>query len=504
MTGATSGAPPSSEPGFTTGASRESLCTEHPSISAEADFRARRLAYWDSVHAGHRGWAGRYYHQRLSQIYRVLVPPGRRVYEPGCGAGDLLAAVESGRGHGIDLCERAVQKARSKHPSLSFEVGDVLSVVPTEEFDYVIGSDLLNELWDVESFLKSVLTVCHERTRLIFNTTSRLWDIPLGIADRLGATHSHPQPNWVTVGDLENLLLISGFEPIRSFSEILVPLRIPGLTGLLNRLLVKFPPFSWFALTNFVIARPRPGLAQRRKAPTVSVVVPARNEAGNIRGILERVPMMGSRTEIIFVEGHSSDDTVAVLREEVARGGADRAAVHQQAGHGKADAVRLGFDQARGDILMILDADLTVVPEDLIRFYDAISEGAGDFINGVRLVYPMEDRAMRFPNLVANKAFSWMFSWLLGQRVRDTLCGSKVMWRRDYQEMTSLGWSLQDLDPFGDFHMLIGAGRLSLRILDVPVRYRARTYGTTNIRRWRDGLRLSRMFAVAVLKSKLF
>jgi glycosyltransferase involved in cell wall biosynthesis len=211
---------------------------------------------------------------------------------------------------------------------------------------------------------------------------------------------------------------------------------------------------------------------------------------------------MGRATELIFVEGHSRDDTYATIEQEIPLHPRTSNRLLRQSGIGKADAVRLGFENAKGDILMILDADLTVPPEDLPRFYEALVSGKGEFINGVRLVYPMEKEAMRTLNFIGNKFFSTAFSWLLGQPVKDTLCGTKVLWREDYQQIAANRSYFGDFDPFGDFDLIFGAARLNRKILDLPIRYRERTYGTTNISRWKHGLLLMRMVAFAARRIK--
>ena len=238
------------------------------------------------------------------------------------------------------------------------------------------------------------------------------------------------------------------------------------------------------ALTNFIVARPRPQAEADAPAPSVSVIVPARNEAGNIAEIFTRTPHMGRWTELVFVEGHSHDNTYGIIEAAITAHSERCCQLLKQTGVGKGDAVRLGFARAKGEVLMILDADLTVPPEDLPRFYEALRSGKGDFINGVRLVYPMEKQAMRFLNLLGNKFFSLAFSWLLGQPIKDTLCGTKVLWKRDYETIAANRAYFGEFDPFGDFDLTFGAAKLNLKITDLPIRYRERTYGTTNIQRW--------------------
>jgi glycosyltransferase involved in cell wall biosynthesis len=301
-----------------------------------------------------------------------------------------------------------------------------------------------------------------------------------------------------------NLLGLSGFETIKQSHLILLPLRVPLLSRLCNRFLAAFAPFSWFALTTFVVARkePPPIDTDPSARPSVSVIIPARNEAGNIEALLRRTPVMGRQTELIFVEGHSHDKTYETIETLMARYPEKHPKLFCQTGKGKGDAVRLGFEQAKGEVLMILDADLTVAPEDLPRFYRALVSGRGEFINGVRLVYPMENQAIRFVNMVGNKFFSLAFSWLLGQPVKDTLCGTKVLYKKDYDTIAKNRSYFGNFDPFGDFDLLFGAAKLNLKIIDLPIRYRQRRYGTTNIKRWRHGFILLKMVVFAALRIK--
>jgi glycosyltransferase involved in cell wall biosynthesis len=236
--------------------------------------------------------------------------------------------------------------------------------------------------------------------------------------------------------------------------------------------------------------------------PSASVIIPARNEAGNIVKAIERVPDMGSHTEIIFVEGNSSDNTWDAIQQVISQFPERTIRAYQQSGKGKGDAMRTGYAQANGDIVLILDADLTVPPEDLPKFFNAVANGQADFANGVRLVYPMEDEAMRFLNMCGNKFFSFAFSWLLGQTIKDTLCGTKVFRREDYLRIEANRSYFGDFDPFGDFDLIFGAARLNLKIRDIPVRYQSRVYGSTQINRWRDGWLLIRMCAFAARKLK--
>lgn len=477
--------------------------TKKTTQSAESH-RIERIEHWNKValkmHKW-RGWGG-YYHRRLKEIYSCVIPAGSNVLELGCGNGELLAALNPKKGVGVDFSGEMIALASERHPGLRFIQADAEEFSSEEKFDFVILSDILNEAWDVQELFEHVRELLSQNGRLLINVHSRLWELPLTLAVKLGLAKPGLGENWLTVSDIDNLLNLSGFESIKSTHEILFPFGIPLLAPFFNKFLVRFWPFNHMGLTNFMVAKFQKPAYSHKVLPKVSVIVPARNEAGNIENILSRVPEMGGGTEIVFVEGNSTDNTWEAILQGIEQHKEKQCLSFQQSGKGKGDADRLGFAKATGEILMILDADLTVPPEDLPRFYDAIVSGKGDFINGVRLVYPMEEEAMRFFNLIGNKFFSLAFSWLLGQPVKDTLCGTKVMWKKDYERIANNRHVFGDFDPFGDFDLLFGAARLNYKIVDLPIRYRARTYGTTNIERWKHGWLLLRMVAFAARRIK--
>jgi ubiquinone/menaquinone biosynthesis C-methylase UbiE len=488
------------------GASRTGriVIVETPGAAADhARYTQSRLAHWETV-AARQGSAdgGRYYRRRLRQVFAAHVPSGQRVLEVGCATGELLAAVAPAHGVGIDFSPLMVTEARRRHPELTFHVADAhdLSAL-AGPFDVVILSDLMNDVWDVQQVLEQVARICHAGTRVVVNNYSRLWEAPLSMAAAFGMSRPRLQQNWLTVADVTNLFHLAGFEVVRHWPEVVWPLPTPVVASIANRYLSKVWPFRLLALTNVMVARPH-RLAVSVGTGIVSVIVPARNESGNVEQIFARTPEMGSGTELVFIEGHSKDDTYEAIERAITRHPERRARLARQEGIGKGDAVRLGFHLATGEVLMILDADLTVPPEDLPRFVAALRDNDAEFVNGVRLVYPMEKHAMRFFNLIGNKFFSVAFSWMLGQPIKDTLCGTKVLTKANYERIAANRQHFGDFDPFGDFDLLFGAARLSLRIVDLPIRYRERTYGTTNIQRWRHGWLLLRMVAFAARRLK--
>ena len=473
-----------------------------------------------------------------------MIPPGARVLEVGCGTGDLLAQLRPGLGVGLDLSRGMLHEARTSFPALTFVQGDAHHLPFQKPFEFVILSDLLGHLADVLLTLKSVRAVCAPETRVLVTFHNFVWEPVLRLGERVGLKMPQQIQNWLGMADVENLLYLAGFQAESRAMSLLCPRNIPVIAPVANRWLAHVPPFSWACLVQHIVARPvpSPGDGSETRPYTCSVIVPCRNEVGNIEACVTRLPPMGPGTELIFVDGASTDGTVERINDMIRlyEGRKRIRLIHQvppserlptegpgtqnpkprtrtptpatrnpstPAGEmlpqGKGDAVRQGFGAATGEILMILDADLTVEPDDLPRFYDALAEGKARFVNGSRLVYPLEGESMPFVNYMGNKLFSLVFTWLLGQRIKDTLCGTKALFREDWDRIVAQRSYFGNFDPFGDFDLLFGAARLKLKIVDMPVRYRRRVAGESKVRASRHGWLLVGMTLIGFRKLKL-
>jgi SAM-dependent methyltransferase len=463
---------------------------------AQAETAANERTAWIARH--------RFYYEEDWNYMRFLVPAGKRVLDLGCGGGGLLNALQPRDGVGIDFSQAMVTLAKANHPHLTFLHGDVETLDSMSElqgpFDVIIISDTISALDDCIATFRSLRRLCSPQTRVIAAYHARFWEPIFRLYALIAGRPAHAPQNWLSAQDIANLFFLTDFDVIKKEWRILSPFRLFGLGRFINRFVASLPAIRKLCLRNYVVARPHP--LDTVKDASTTVVVPCRNERGNIEAAITRMPKFCSAIEIIFVEGGSSDGTWEEIQRVIAAYPQFDIKAIKQTGTGKGDAVRTGFAAAKGDVLMILDADLTMPPEELPKFYDALMSGKGEFINGSRLVYPMQSQAMRFLNLLANHIFALLFSYLLNQRYTDTLCGTKVLWRRDYEALSRDRAYFGDFDPFGDFDLIFGASKLNLKTAELPIRYAAREYGETNISRFQHGRLLLHMVVFAFMKLK--
>lgn len=456
----------------------------------------------DRIKKRNRHW---YYWNDISAYCNYFSHETFSILEIGCGTGELLAQVKGHKKTGIDFSEAMISEARKQFQDIEFHVMEAEHITLTEKYDLIVISNLIGYSEDVQKIFEQLHHVCHEQTKIIINYHNHLWSPLIKMAEGLGLKTKSPNVNWLTGDDVKNLLMLSGFDCYRQTRRMLFPIYIPLFSTFINRYLAKLPLFRLMAMCGYSFAKPASLESSENVQDkySVSIVIPARNESGNIENGLLRIPKFGKWQEIIFIEGNSTDDTWETVQKVYEKYKDQyRIKIDKQSGKGKNDAVRKGFSIAEGDILMILDADLTVPPEDLPKFYDAIATNKGSFINGCRLVYPMEKEAMRFLNMLGNKFFSIAFTWLLDQPFKDTLCGTKVIFSEDYKRLVTNRSFFGDFDPFGDYDLIFGAYKLNLKIVELPIRYRERTYGSTNISRFKHGVILLRMCAFAARKIK--
>src|SRR5438270_2939887 len=462
------------------------------------------------IAARRESWINRnsYYYGLLNRLLRFLVEPEKKVLSVRCGTGNLLATVRPATGKGIDICPEIVEIAQHRNPSFEFSVAfpdkDEFQQAfrADEKFDYILFNDI-GDTVDVLQALRNLAPLCQRHTRLLITTYNQLWEPLVTFAEWIGIKVPRAEQNWLSTTDIRNLLKLACFEALETHRIVLLPKYVPLLSGLLNHFCARLPFLSKLCMTQVVVARILPPPISRETL-CVSVVIPCKNEKGNVEDAARRIPALAGRTEIIFCDDQSTDGTA----EEVLRVQSlyPEKNIHLEHGPGvcKSRNVWTGFNSATGDVLMILDADLTTIPEELPYFIDVIVSGQAEFVNGSRLVYPVPKGAMNGANMLGNKFFSVAFTYLLGQRVKDTLCGTKVLWRSDWERIKPMlgSWGIED--RWGDYELLFGAAKLNLKILDLPVHYQERIYGSTKMTKvFRNGLVMLRMCWHGFLKLKL-
>ena len=449
------------------------------------------------------------FHKEDIKFLKEIIPENSNILELGCGNGHLIDALKPKYGLGIDFSKRLILEANKKYPKINFIEADIenipLSINKSRKFDFVIICDTIGFLEDVEETLIKLHKFFHEGTRLIVSYYSPLWAPLLGLAEFFKLKMPIINSALLTPADISNFLEGAKFETVRVERKILIPFYFLGLERFINRFLAPLPLLSNICLRHYNISRSLNSINISNKK-SASVIIPCKNEQGNIKTAIKRLPKFVKNIEVIFVEGNSNDGTWEEIRTVIKRNNIKKSGfsikAFKQPGKGKADAVFFAFEKASNDILFILDGDLTVAPETLEKFWNKISSGEAEYVNGSRLVYPMDNNAMRFLNYIANKIFSILFSWLLGQRYTDTLCGTKVISKKNYERLKIKNKDLGNFDPFGDFFIIFGASRLCLKMTEVPIRYKARVYGVTQISRFSHGLLLLKMVIFAFLRLK--
>lgn len=447
-------------------------------------------------------WINRnpYYYNQLLKTLRFIIPEGSSVLNLRSGIGYILNRLKPSKGLGIDSSEKQIEEAKKNYPNLDFICQNSEELNIDGSFDFILVSSP-EDIVDIKAVLDSAKNNCHDRTRVVFTYYNYGWHQLVKLAERLKLKLPQKMHNWLAPTDIDNLLTLSNYETLYHKKFILFPFNIPVLSYILNRFLARLPILRHLCMMNVTVARIKP----EEKSPSVSIVIPCRNEAGNIESAVERIPQLAEDQEIIFGDDKSTDGTPEKVLEMAKKYPEKNIRLVNSPGINKANNVWTCFDAAEKDVLMILDADLTVIPEELPYFYEAISKGYGEFINGSRLLYPMHDEAMRFFNVLGNKFFSLFFSYILDTKIKDTLCGTKVLYTSDFKKIKELRGTWGVDDRWGDYELIFGAAKTQLKLIDLPVHYMERTYGETKMTgRIKNGLVMLKMSIAALMKIKFY
>ncbi len=434
--------------------------------------------FYNSIATKRKKWLkrNRYYHRTLLKYYKTIVPENSTVLELGCGTGNLVGNLAPLYGVGVDISDEMIKIAKESYPSVEFICEDIETLSLDKKFDYIIISGTLGTVKNIQLLLRNVLLFAIPDTRIMVDFYNPLWNPVIRLGQRTGLKMPELIKNWLSVDDIENFLYVSGYQVIKRKFMLLFPKNIPLLSFILNRFIGKLPLIRRFSFNQIVIARPDmpPG---KNDELTSSVVITCRDEEGNIEGLVTRIPQMGKHTEIIFVEGHSKDNTIGRIREMIKKYPDKDIKLLKQKGIGQGDAFRYGYDEAKGDLVIWLEADLTTPPEEAQLFWETFITGRGEYINGSRFIYKMQKSAMPLFNFLGNRFFGILFTILLKQRFTDTLCGFKAISKKNYLKIRKQIDYFGDFDPFGDFELIFGAIKNNLKVADIPVHYQPREYG---------------------------
>jgi ubiquinone/menaquinone biosynthesis C-methylase UbiE len=463
--------------------------------------------FFDNLAPNRDRWIHRYsfYYDELTRVHTSLIVKESSVLDIGCGTGHLLAHMKPKRGVGVDFSHEMIKVAQKNYPHLTFRVMDAHKLEFNETFDYIVLSNLVGYTEDIWQVFRELQSVCHKNTRIIVSNYNYLWQPFFTIAEKLQIKMPDQRQNWLPQEFLRHFLYLNGFSVVKQGKYLHSPFHLGGLGKLVNRIFSVLPIVNNFGCIEYIVARPTFFQEKLVKHTSVSIIVPTYNEAGNISTIVEQMPKIGTKTELIFVDYPGIDRTHERILQVKRKysGPLTIKLVQQKLKDGKIGALRLGVKKATGEILLTFDADVTIPPRDLLKFYTTLVEGRAEVINGTRLVYPTEKGAMRFLNFLANAFFAHLFSWALQQHFTDTLCGSKGLYKKDFERFEKEITSYDHLDRYGDYFLLLHAYTRNLQIAEVPLRYTQRKYGDTKLQRFTNGWQFLRVFVYFFWQVKL-
>jgi len=443
-------------------------------------------AFFDKLAPSYDQWKAKndYYYNMMKSFLARMIPPGSRVLDIGCATGQILAAAQPNRGVGVDISGEMVKIASKKYPHYTFIHSSIEELQLDEKFDYIIMVDFIDQVYDVQRIFESLWRFCLPHTRIILTTVNPYWEPFLYLWERLGWKTPEVPHNFLDKGIITRLADMLDFTVSYSGFMLLMPVRIPLISYLANSVGVRIGGLNRLSFVQYMIIQPTVknttslGLG-------CSVIIPCYNEQDNIEEAIKRIPLMGKKTEIVVVNDGSQDQTADKVRA-LQKDYPDLRLIDYKPNHGKGYAVRKGFEEATQEILMILDADFSTPPEELPRFFEPLNKGLCQFVNGTRMVYPMEKQAMRFFNLLGNKLFGYIMSFITQQKLTDTLCGTKAFYKFDLKRIK---WAL---DKWGDFDILFGCAKAGCKFMEVPVHYKTRISGESKMKAFRHGFHLLR------------
>lgn len=449
--------------------------------------KAEIIRHFDSMAADYDAYLNKnaYYHYQINSFIASVITPKSSVLEIGSATGALVSALANVQYLGIDFSPKMVEAAAGKFPGVKFLCSGLSGLREEKKYDFCVMSNLLDYLPDIWTELELLKKFMHQDSKLIITTSNPLWEPVLRMAAQFRLKTPDGPRNFITNNDIMNFLQLLDYEVIEYGYRIFLPKGIPAVSAVINKIIPLIPGFRNLCAMQFIIARVKPEKTMRKRL-SCSVIIPCHNEADTIENCLSRVPAIGSSTEVIVVDDGSSDATALKVRGFTSTHTKVRLISYPK-NKGKGFAVKTGFDAATGDVLMILDADMAVEPEELPRFFELLEDGRAEFVNGTRMIYPRENESMKLLNFIGNKFFGIILSLIMGQRNTDTLCGTKALRKKHYLNM-----KLGDC-PWGDFDLLFGAAKLRLKMVELPVHYKKRFAGQSKMKPFKHGWQLLKM-----------
>lgn len=370
-------------------------------------------------------------------------------------------------------------------------------LINNTKYDCIVLSDMFEVNDDILGLLKLLKKNLNNDGTILLTSITPIWDGVLSILEMLNLKNKSKKRSYIHLNKLSAVLDTINFQITGKRTRQYFPFKLFYFGNIINNFLEIILYFFNFGIRSYFTIKEIEDTAEK-DVLSKTIIVPAKNEEGNLNELINRIPYLGNNVEVIISCGISNDNTLGMAKSLKSDNFIIK--VIEQTSKGKANAVWEACEQSSNDLIAILDADLSVDPEELSSFFELIETKKCDFVNGTRLIYSMEKGSMRFINNFGNRLFQYVVSKIIRLPLTDSLCGTKVFKKNLYEKIKKWQSVVKIKDPFGDFDLLFAAAYSSQKIVEYPIHYRARKYGTTQIRRFKDGFKLIKYLSVSFYK----
>tara|TARA_B110000977_G_scaffold125183_1_gene160299 strand:+ start:1495 stop:2904 length:1410 start_codon:yes stop_codon:yes gene_type:complete len=345
-------------------------------------------------------------------------------------------------------------------------------------FDHIVIADIEHQKFITKNLIDLNEKIDNE-CRVIVLSKSIFWSTLINFYKKI-KNIGPDKNNFLPYSNLRKIFLNTNFEIVKNEKIIFFPFQFSLLTKFINQIF-RFPVLNFFCMINLTVLKKVQKKNYQAEGKKISFIIPCKNEGGNIKFFYEKIINSTINAEFLFGNDNSSDNTLDEIKKLQQAIPNKEIKIYDGPGVCKSENVYKGINLASGEIILIYDADLTVSFDDLVNSINLLLKTDADFINCTRMIMPQQKNAMKFLNFYGNLFFAFLFSILFKQKITDTLCGTKIFFKKDWEQIKKYNntWGAKDL--WGDFDLLLGAYKNNLKIVENPISYTDRKEDETKM-----------------------